>query len=111
MDKLTGRDILFVQAATEEESHNFCLHATPLEAFKLSGPAAPIVASFTLFNELAADKSISLLSGRFDSGRLNATQAAQLVERFLAAYGNEAALPRTFNENPGSFDLESYLVQ
>lgn len=135
MDRLTGKEIYYIQATTEttasdspatDQLHsNFSFNATPLATFRAFGPAAPVAASVTFFMELAESKSLALLAGHFDPAQLNGTQVGQLVEKIIAIWGAERQSHadgngngkpqplyewlKCFHERPAEFSFSSYL--
>lgn len=108
MARLTGHEIVLLQSSVEE---NFAIHVTKLEEYKRLSTQAPILASFTFYNEMASEKDLVLIQGVFDGGKTNFCQSKLLVQNICAAYSDDELFKwvRNFQDRPNDFDFDAFM--
>jgi ATP synthase mitochondrial F1 complex assembly factor 1 len=106
--RMTGHDIVLLQASVNE---NLAIHVTKLEEYKKLGSAAPILASFTFFNELIQEKDLVLIHGIFDGSLTNYCQSKSLVQNICAAYSDDELFKwvREFQDRPNEFNFDGFM--
>ena len=75
------------------------------------GSQAPTRASFTFFTELAAEKELILIHGRFDGSQMNLAQSSLLLQNFCAAYSRDELFQwvQRFHDRPIEFDFNEFM--
>lgn len=108
VSRLTGHEIVLLESVVDE---NFVVQVTGLEEYKQMGPQAPTKASFTFFTELATEKDLTLIHGRFNESQLNSTQSSALLQNFCAAYSNDELFRwvKDFSDRPNEFNFDQFL--
>lgn len=106
--RLTGHEILLTESVVGD---NFSVQVTGLDEYKKLGSQAPTRASFTFFTELADEKNLTLIHGRFDESQMNPTQSSLLLQNFCAAYSDDELFRwvKDFREKPIEFDFEGFM--
>lgn len=107
--RLTGHEIVLMEAVMGGD--NFAVQVTGLEEYKKLGSQAPTRASFTFFTELAAEKDLILVHGRFDGAEMNLAQSSLLLQNFCAAYSRDELFKwiQSFRDRPNEFDFNEFM--
>ena len=108
ISRLTGHEIVLMDAVVGD---NFSVQVTGLEEYKKLGIQAPTRSSFTFFTELATEKDLILIHGRFDSTEMNLTQSSLLLQNLCAAYSQDELFNwiRNFHDRPNEFDFSEFM--
>lgn len=108
ISRLTGYEILLLESVVGD---NFAVQVTGLDDYKKLGPQATTRASFTFFTELAAEKDLIVVHGKFDGAQMNLNQATLLLQNFCAAYSQDDLFEwiRKFQDNPTGFDFDEFM--
>lgn len=108
ISRLTGHEIVLMEAVVGD---NFAVQVTGLEEYKKLGAQAPTRASFTFFTELAAEKDLILVHGRFDGAEMNLAQSSLLLQNFCAAYSRDELFKwiQSFRDCPNEFDFSEFM--
>lgn len=108
VSRLTGHEIMLMESVMGD---NFSVQVTGLEEYKRLGSQAPTRASFTFFTELAAEKELILIHGRFDGSQMNLAQSSLLLQNFCAAYSRDELFQwvQRFRDRPNEFDFNEFM--
>lgn len=108
ISRLTGHEIVLMEAVVGD---NFAVQVTGLEDFKKFGSKASTRASFTFFTELAAEKDLILVHGRFDGAEMNLAQSSLLLQNICAAYSQDELFKwiQTFRDHPNEFNFNEFM--
>lgn len=108
VSRLTGHEIMLMESVVGD---NFSVQVTGLEEYKRLGSQAPTRATFTFFTELAAEKELILIHGRFDGSQMNLAQSSLLLQNFCAAYSRDELFQwvQRFRDRPNEFDFNEFM--
>lgn len=108
ISRLTGHEIVLMEAIVGD---NFAVQVTGLEEYKKLGSHAPPRASFTFFTELAAEKDLILVHGRFNGAEMNLAQSSLLLQNFCAAYSRDELFKwiQNFRDHPDEFHFNEFM--
>jgi hypothetical protein len=92
----------------QEPSHFLMAY---LEDYKMDPSAAQPLLTFTVFDDYAKDKDVTLVRCDILNKGIHDTEGRKIVENMLESYRSdvEFATVKTFNERPNSFDVDDYI--
>ncbi|KAI6655186.1 ATP synthase mitochondrial F1 complex assembly factor 1-like [Oopsacas minuta] len=105
----TGYKFMFQQFSNNQ------FHFTALEDYNSLKEHAPVYLSMSYYSELAKEKDIVLMAGKFDLEKMK-TEEAQLLAHFVQLYYGQnnkerIELIRSFNFTPNLFDYKQLIQQ
>ena len=106
--RLTGHEIVLAESIVGD---NFAVQVTGLEEYKKLGSQAPTRASFTFFTELAGEKDLILIHGRFDESQMNLNHSSLLLQNLCASYSQDELFQwvQNFRNHPNEFDFNEFM--
>lgn len=92
----------------QKPSHFLCAY---LEDYKMDPQSATPLITFSLFDDYANDKDITLIRGDILNVSIEEQEGRKLVQSILDNYRIEEEFPsiKTFNKNPSKFDFDDYI--
>jgi hypothetical protein len=84
-----------------------------LEDYKMDPNAAQPLITFTIFDDYAQDKDLTLVRCDILNKGIHDNEGRKIVENTLESYRSdvEYATVKTFNERPKSFDVDDYIAR
>lgn len=88
--------------------HFLCAY---LEDYKMDPNAATPLLSFSIFDDYANDKDITLIRGEVLNAGIEANEGRKVVESLLDNYLKEDEFPsvKAFNKKPDVFNFDDYI--
>lgn len=95
----------------QSPSHFLCAY---LEDYKMDPVAATPLLTFSIFDDYAIDKNITLIRCDVLNNGIDQQEGRTIVQNLLNNYKNEVTYysnVHAFNKHPDKFDFESYVEQ
>ena len=82
-----------------------------LEDYKMDPTAASPLMTFTVFDDLAAEKDLTLVRADIVTKGIDDKEGSLIVESLLENYRADFSSIQIFNKHPDEFDFEDFLAR